>query len=134
MDGSRVEEVCNKVNITANKNTCPGDKSALNPSGIRLGKLIKLKKFVHFGIPTWLLIGTPALTSRNFKEKDFEQVAKFLDEAVQIAMDVKGKTDKLKDFKEFVAKDEETLKKLAALKAEVEKFARQFPMPGFDEH
>jgi len=112
LDGGRVEEVCNKVNITANKNTCPGDKSALNPSGIRLG--------------------TPALTSRNFKEEDFEVVAKFLDQAVGIALEVKGQTDKLKDFKDFLNKDEATLKKLEALKAEVGKFSRKFPMPGFD--
>lgn len=38
VDGSRVEQVCNKVHITANKNACPGDKSALSPSGLRLGK------------------------------------------------------------------------------------------------
>ena len=37
-----------------NKNTCPGDKSALTPGGLRLG--------------------APALTSRGFVEKDFEQV------------------------------------------------------------
>lgn len=39
LDGARVETVCDKVNITANKNTCPGDKSALSPSGLRLGKI-----------------------------------------------------------------------------------------------
>lgn len=39
LDGARVETVCDKVNITANKNTVPGDKSALTPSGLRLGKL-----------------------------------------------------------------------------------------------
>lgn len=37
LDGARVETVCDKVNITANKNTVPGDKSALTPSGLRLG-------------------------------------------------------------------------------------------------
>lgn len=40
--------------------TVPGDKSAFNPSGIRLG--------------------TPALTTRGFVEKDIEQVAKFIHE------------------------------------------------------
>lgn len=54
VDGARVERVCELVGLTVNKNTVPGDKSALIPSGIRMG--------------------TPALTSRGFDEKDFEEV------------------------------------------------------------
>jgi glycine hydroxymethyltransferase len=38
MDGSRVERICELCSITVNKNTCPGDKNAFNPSGLRLGK------------------------------------------------------------------------------------------------
>jgi len=38
LDGARVERVCELSNITVNKNTCPGDKSALNPGGLRLGE------------------------------------------------------------------------------------------------
>lgn len=38
VDGARVEEICNRVHITVNKNACLGDKSALIPSGLRLGK------------------------------------------------------------------------------------------------
>jgi len=113
LDGARVETVCDKVNITANKNTCPGDKSALSPSGLRLG--------------------APALTSRGFTEDDFKQVAVFIDKAVLIAADVKSKSDKLKDFKEFLDKDPETLEKLKTLRAEVEAFASKFPMPGFSD-
>ena len=37
----------------------PGDKSALNPSGIRLG--------------------TPALTTRGLKEEDIDRVVEFID-------------------------------------------------------
>jgi glycine hydroxymethyltransferase len=48
------EKVLEDISIALNKNTCPGDKSALKPSGLR--------------------IGSPALTSRNLKEKDFVQV------------------------------------------------------------
>lgn len=39
--------------------TVPGDKSAMNPSGIRLG--------------------TPALTTRGLKESDIEKVVDFID-------------------------------------------------------
>jgi len=38
MDGSRVERISELCEISVNKNTCPGDKSAFNPGGIRLGK------------------------------------------------------------------------------------------------
>lgn len=58
-NGAFAEKVLELVSIAANKNTCPGDKSALKPSGIRLG--------------------TPALTSRGLKEADFEKVVEFID-------------------------------------------------------
>ena len=58
-DGSKAEKILEDVNIATNKNTCPGDKSALRPSGLRFG--------------------TPALTSRGFKEADIEKVAEFID-------------------------------------------------------
>ena len=38
--------------------------------------------------------GTPALTSRGFKEEDFEKVADFIDTAADIASDAKAKTSK----------------------------------------
>lgn len=38
------------------------------------------------------LTGTPALTSRQLKEADFEKVVGFIDEGIQIALDVKKKT------------------------------------------
>lgn len=40
LDGARVETVFNACHITANKNACPGDRSALNPSGLRLGEIL----------------------------------------------------------------------------------------------
>jgi glycine hydroxymethyltransferase len=57
-----------------------------------------------------------------------------LDKAVGIASDVKSKTDKLKDFKEFLEKDEQTIRNMEELKKEVEGFAGAFPMPGFNDH
>jgi glycine hydroxymethyltransferase len=56
LDGARVERICELAGLAVNKNTVPGDKSALVPSGIRMG--------------------TPALTSRGFDEKDFAQVVR----------------------------------------------------------
>lgn len=40
----------------------------------------------------FLVLGAPALTSRQFKEDDFVQVVEFLDEGFKIALDVKKKT------------------------------------------
>uniref|UniRef100_A0A4W4HAB8 Serine hydroxymethyltransferase n=1 Tax=Electrophorus electricus TaxID=8005 RepID=A0A4W4HAB8_ELEEL len=114
MDGARAERVLELVSITANKNTCPGDKSALTPGGLRLG--------------------APALTSRHFKEAEFQQVVEFLDEGFKIALDVKKKTKKLADFKSFLLEDPDTVARLADLRLRVEAFARPFPMPGFPDH
>uniref|UniRef100_A0A7N8WNS7 glycine hydroxymethyltransferase n=1 Tax=Mastacembelus armatus TaxID=205130 RepID=A0A7N8WNS7_9TELE len=114
IDGARAERVLELVSITANKNTCPGDKSALTPGGLRLG--------------------APALTSRQFKEADFVQVVEFMDEGFKIALDVKKKTGKLQDFKDFLLQDPETVASIADLRNRVEAFARPFPMPGFHDH
>jgi len=107
--------------------------------------------------PGGLRIGAPALTSRGFVEKDFEQVESVLNEickennitdeclilykmveyfsrAVDIALEAKKKTNKLKDYREFLENDESIKQKMAELKKEVNSFAIQFPMPGFDGH
>lgn len=42
--GSKVDRVLELASITANKNTVPGDRNAMNPSGLRLGKLRKILK------------------------------------------------------------------------------------------
>lgn len=68
LTGSKIEKVCDLINISLNKNTVHGDRSAQSPGGVR--------------------IGTPALTTRGLKEADFEKVAGFLDRAVKIALDV----------------------------------------------
>jgi glycine hydroxymethyltransferase len=41
VDGSRVERVLELAHIAANKNTVPGDVSAMVPGGIRMGKLTR---------------------------------------------------------------------------------------------
>jgi glycine hydroxymethyltransferase len=60
MSGKKAEKLLDKANITCNKNTIPYDtKKPFVTSGIRLG--------------------TPAMTTRGFKEADFEEVAVLID-------------------------------------------------------
>jgi glycine hydroxymethyltransferase len=37
LSGSKAEQILEAVGISVNKNTVPGDKSAMNPSGLRFG-------------------------------------------------------------------------------------------------
>ncbi|MBU1613349.1 serine hydroxymethyltransferase [Patescibacteria group bacterium] len=63
LSGKEAETALDKAGITTNKNMIPDDpRSPMDPSGIRLG--------------------TPALTTRGFKENEMLQVAKWIDEAI----------------------------------------------------
>jgi glycine hydroxymethyltransferase len=89
MSGKEGESALGKAGITVNKNTVPFDpRSPYDPSGIRLG--------------------TPALTTRGFKEKEMIQVADWIDQAL---------TNKGDD------------KKLAQLHQEITEFALKYPLP-----
>ena len=115
IDGARVERILELACIASNKNTIPGDTSALTPGGIRMG--------------------TPALTSRGFDEDDFAKVAAFFDRAVDIAVKLReteqGK--KLKSFKDMCAVGPSVDPELVQLRSEVMDFACSFPTVGFDE-
>ncbi|XP_020099007.1 serine hydroxymethyltransferase, mitochondrial isoform X2 [Ananas comosus] len=116
IDGSRVEKVLELVHIAANKNTVPGDVSAMVPGGIRMG--------------------TPALTSRGFVEDDFAKVADFFDIAVKLALKIKAETKgglKLKDFVATIQTDANIQSEIAKLRHEVEEYAKQFPTIGFEK-
>lgn len=107
--GSKFEKTCDAVCITLNKNCVPGDRSAVTPGGVR--------------------IGAPALTTRKMVESDFEQIADFLMATLEIALKIQEKSGpKLKDFVAMLEDNEDIL----ALRADVNKFATKFPMPGFD--
>ena len=87
MTGKEAESLLDLAGITANKNTIPYDTQ---------------KPFVTSGIR----LGTAAMTSRGFKEKEFEQVTKWIVEVLQ-------------------AKDEAVC---AKVKEEVLKLTSQFPV------
>ncbi|CAK9155664.1 unnamed protein product, partial [Ilex paraguariensis] len=115
IDGSRVEKVLEAVHIAANKNTVPGDVSAMVPGGIRMG--------------------TPALTSRGFVEEDFAKVAAFFDAAVKLALKIKAETKgtKLKDFVATLQSSDPIQSETTKLRHEVEEYAKQFPTIGFEK-
>jgi glycine hydroxymethyltransferase len=121
IDGGRVERVLELVGVAANKNTVPGDRSALVPGGLRMG--------------------TPAMTTRGFGEEDFSRVADIVDRAVSIAQRVdkkcrkeaedkgEGKSaGKLKTFLEFLG-DGETDTEIIQLRSEVSDWVGTYPLP-----
>jgi len=92
MTGRQAEEALITAGIVVNKNTIPFDpESPMVTSGIR--------------------IGTPALTSRDLKAEDMENVAGFIIEALN-------------------ARDDEA--RLANIRVEVAEFSSCFPVPGLD--
>uniref|UniRef100_A0A2K6UX85 Serine hydroxymethyltransferase n=1 Tax=Saimiri boliviensis boliviensis TaxID=39432 RepID=A0A2K6UX85_SAIBB len=114
-DGGRAEKVLEACSIACNKNTCPGDRSALRPSGLRLG--------------------TPALTSRGLLEKDFQKVAHFIHRGIELTLQIQsdvGVRATLKEFKERLAGDKYK-GAVQALREEVESFASLFPLPGMPD-
>lgn len=110
VNGAKTETVCEMANIVVNKNTVIGDKSAVNPNGLRLG--------------------TPAMTSRGLVEADFKQVGSFIHRAVDIAVQVQAdaqdahKTSTLKAFKQVI--NDSPPAALLELSKEVEDFATRF--------
>ena len=62
--GQEAEEILDKINITVNKNTIPNEtESPMKTSGIRLG--------------------TPAMTTRGLKEKEFESIGHIIVKALK---------------------------------------------------
>lgn len=98
------------INIASNKNTVPGDKSALIPHGLRLG--------------------TPAMTTRGFGATEFRQVVDFIDRAVLLALKINDTAGgkKLKDFKDFLGNGDR-FPEIKALKEEVAELSRRFYLP-----
>lgn len=111
--GARAEYILEEISIACNKNTVPGDKSALNPSGIRLG--------------------TPALTTRGLVETDIDQVVNFIDLGLKLSKEIATDSGpKLVDFK-TTCHTEQFSGKIAALRKKVEEFGMKFPLPGTAE-
>jgi glycine hydroxymethyltransferase len=117
IDGARVERVLELVGIASNRNMVPGDISALEPSGLR--------------------IGSPAMTSLGFQQEDFIRIAEIVDRAVAIAMNLsrmarehaeetrKGNQRSLKTFTDFI-KERKNMTEIIDLRREVENWMGTF--------
>ena len=89
IDGKVAENAIDAIGLTLNANSVPDDPlPPFRPSGIRLG--------------------TPALTSRGLKEKDMEQIAEWMKQAID-------------------NRDDDV--RLLELRSEVKAFATQYPLP-----
>lgn len=120
VDGARVERVLELCGVASNKNTVPGDKSALKPGGLRMG--------------------TPAMTTRGFNQNDFARVAEIVDRAVSITVkeDKKARTNAeskgvknpgtVKAFMEHL-KDGLEVPEILVMKKEVEEWVSTFSEP-----
>lgn len=120
IDGARVERILELVGVAANKNTVPGDISAMKPGGIRMG--------------------TPAMTTRGFQPDDFERVAdvvhraveltKRLDPAAKEAAEKSGRKNpsSVNAFREYVGEGQE-ITEIVQLRKEVEDWVGTFSLP-----
>jgi glycine hydroxymethyltransferase len=100
LTGSKMENACDEVHITLNKNTIIGDKSAVTPGGVR--------------------IGTPAVTTRGYMEEDMREVGRFLDELFKISLNIQNeKGKKLTEFRKGLKESKE----IEQLGIDVNKFA-----------
>jgi glycine hydroxymethyltransferase len=104
LTGGKAEKILEYVGISVNKNTIPGDVSALNPSGIR--------------------IGTPAITTRGLKEQDMVYVANIITRVITTGTHIQSENN-VKSINDFVKYfDDNEL--LNSIKKEVKQFMSKF--------
>jgi len=120
VDGARVERVLELCGVASNKNTVPGDKSALRPGGLR--------------------VGTPAMTTRGFTADDFTRVADIVDRgvAITIAVDKQAREESaakgiknpssIRAFQEYLGNGS-TVPEITSLRKEVEEWVSGFSEP-----
>ncbi|CAH8832754.1 unnamed protein product [Trichobilharzia szidati] len=109
-DASLVQIIADMVGISLSSVCVPSDESNSRRSGLR--------------------IGTPALTSRGFLNKDFENVANLIEEVLKLTSDAKKVTDDIQKFSLAVKGSPNLRFRIQQLRQSVSDFALSFPMPG----
>ena len=120
IDGARVERILELVGVASNKNTVPGDKSAMKPGGLRMG--------------------SPAMTTRGLLPDDFRRIAEIVDRAVSmtLSLDKKAKAEmesrgrkspgSVNAFLEYVG-DGNEIGEVLEVRREVEDWVGTFSLP-----
>ncbi|KAL8785120.1 MAG: hypothetical protein Q9195_008766 [Heterodermia aff. obscurata] len=120
IDGARVERILELVGVASNKNTVPGDLSAMKPGGLRMG--------------------SPAMTTRGLLPDDFRRIAEIVDRAVAmtLALDKKAKGEmeargrkspgSVNAFLEYVG-DGSEIREVLEVRREVEEWVGTFSLP-----
>lgn len=106
--GSKFEKIAEMCNVSVNKNTIVTDKSALSPSGIRLG--------------------TSAMTTRGFKENDFKFVADILNDICELTIKIQGDSPSNK-LVDFVKTTEKYKDEINVINKDVSKYCVNFYLP-----
>ena len=111
--GVYLQEALDRVGITVNKNTVPGEPSSpFYPSGVRMG--------------------TPAATTRGMGEPEMERLAAWIAAVAgritefQLPADRKARTQALSEFRIAIQSDPE----LSRIREDVRQFCVRFPVPG----
>src|SRR3989344_84238 len=110
--GIFVSDALEAAGMTANKNTIPADPGTpFYPSGVR--------------------VGTPALTTRDMKEREMRKVGQFIarvvreTESYRLPTGPKERSGYLTSFKKDIRKNKE----LKNIREEVRRFCKKFPVP-----
>lgn len=106
--GSKFEKIAEMCYVSVNKNTIATDKSALNPSGIRLG--------------------TSAMTTRGFYKNDFLFVANTINDICNLITNIQlqSPSNKLVDF---MKTSQSFTKDIDFIKYKVKTYCSKFPLP-----
>jgi glycine hydroxymethyltransferase len=113
VNGATVERVLELCNIALNKNTVPGDVSAMKPGGIRLG--------------------TPAMTTRGMTADDFKKVADLVDRGIKLTGKIQESIGKstIKKFNATLASGiaPELQAEIDSIRSEVSTWVQTFNTP-----
>ncbi|MDR7452543.1 MAG: serine hydroxymethyltransferase, partial [Armatimonadota bacterium] len=111
--GVFLQEALDRVGITVNKNTIPGEpSSAFYPSGIRLG--------------------TPAATTRGMREAEMDQIAAWIAEVAAEIREFRlpeGREERAAELRRF-RKAIQDSPRLSQMRDQVRAFCLRFPVPG----
>lgn len=114
--GVFIHEALDVAGMTANKNTIPKDPSSpFFPSGVRMG--------------------TPALTTRGFKEKEMEKAGEWI---AKVIFEVKNYRlpEKKEERAAYIAKFKKDIAGNSTLKqvrSEIKELCKNFPVPGIEQ-